>query len=259
MVRNKKEVEEKETKKKGTWYSTGKEGIAKSKQEDEISKQRRQQRKDQVWRFHLDNNEENVKGTLLDTPKFFFREHNVKVGTNFMPITCLMDFDTCPLDSAFGNSSYCVAGTIIDHRKRTDKNEEVHENEKRMVVFKGKAREKIVRLIESKEDLQYCVMNFSRGSSQTECGTGEDIEVLKKLDRDKLKAFIPKGETMKWLEPFDYAKLLAPKSPEELRKLIGQAPPVGSAEETEGKEDKSTKKGKKVEEDKPIESIEDLL
>jgi len=238
-----------EGKKKGSWFSTGKEGVTRSKREDEAAKQRREQRKDMPWRFRLNSNEEGVKGTFLDTPKFFFREHTIRVGNQFMHETCLSDIDTCPLCSE-GNSSYVVAGTIIDHREWEDNQGEVHKNQKRLFVAKSRAREKIVREIEKKGDLQYCVYSFSRGSSPTECSTGEDIEFVKQLKKEQLKVFIPKGETSKWLEPFDYEKIFAPKSPEELRKLVGQAPPVGSAEEVEEEEEVAGKE---------VESIEDLL
>jgi hypothetical protein len=233
----------------GGWFVTGKEGIAKSKQEDEISKQRREQRKDMPWRFRLDNGEE-AKATFLGTPKFFYREHNLQLGGKWGNyFTCLMDFDTCPLDT-IGNSSYVVAGSVIDHREWEDKKGEKHKNQKRMVVFKGKARENIIRQIEKKgDDLKYWVYEFSRGSSNTEAATGENFEPVKQLTKDQMKNFIPKGETLKWLEEFDYAKILEPKSPEELRKIAGQAPPTGSAEELDSGDtdaDEGTKKGKKT-------------
>lgn len=243
----------------GSWYSTGKDGMAKSKQEDEAQKQRREQQKDMPWRFRLNSNEEHVKFVLLDTPMFFIREHNLQIGGKYGNyFTCITDFDTCPLDT-LGNSSYGVAATGIDTRTWTDSKDVEHKNQKRLVVFKGKAREKIVRMIESKKDLQYAVLEFSRGSGATESATGEDIEFLKKLTREQLKGFVPKGETMKWLDPFDYAKILAPKSLTELSKLAGTASPVGSGtEETEEKEDGKTGKGKKAKKERKEEKIDDI-
>ncbi len=66
-----------------SWYVTGKEGMARSKAEDAAAQARRQQRQDMPWRFRLDNNEEHVKVVMLDTPKFFLREHNLELGGKF--------------------------------------------------------------------------------------------------------------------------------------------------------------------------------
>lgn len=243
--------------KKGSWYATGKDGMTKSKQEDEAMKQRREQRKDMPWRFRLDSNEEHVKGTFLDSPKFFFREHNLKIGGKFGNyFTCLSDYESCPLDSG-DNPSYVVAGTIIDHREYEDSKGETHKNQKRLFIAKGKARERIVRLLESKGSLEFCVVEFSRGSSPTECSTGEDIQFVRQLKKDQLKGFIPKGETLKWLEPWDYEKIFAPKPVEELRKMVGMAPPIGAGEESSEKETSGKGKGKVTE--KESDSIDDLL
>ncbi len=165
----------------------------------------------------------------------------------------LSDFDTCPLDAA-DNSSYVLAGSVIDTRPYEPKDGgDIVKVQKRLLVLKAKAREKMVRMIESKGDLQYAVVEFSRGSSATECSTGEDFSFIKQLTKDQVKQLIPKKETAKWLDPYDYKKIFEPKSPEELRKLIGAAPPVGSAEETEDEKEKETVSSKEVD------SIEDLL
>jgi len=112
---------------------------------------------------------------------------NGKWGNYF---TCLYDFDTCPLDGTHGIGGYGVAATLIDPRSWEDRNGVTHKNQKRLVVFKGKARERIVRMIEEKKDLKYAILDFSRGSSATEASTGEDIQFVGQTTKDKLKGFI---------------------------------------------------------------------
>lgn len=245
------ETPQKEKKKK-SWFAEGQEGIAKSKQEDEVAKLRRENKA--PWRFRLDSNEE-AKITFLDSPKFFFREHNLQIGGRYGNFfTCLQDFDTCPIDS-MDQSSYVLAGTIIDHRELVDGKGVVYKNQKRLFVAKGKARENLVRQLDKKGELQYCVYEISRGSSPTECGTGKTMEFQKQLTRKQLEGFIPKDFKPKkkesWLDPYDYSSIFAPKPPEELRKILGQAPPVGSAEESSVEEEEKSSKD--------VDSIEDLL
>jgi hypothetical protein len=58
----------------------------------------------------------------------------------------------------------------------------------------------------------------------------EDFEYLGKLTAEKLSKLAPEGEAAEWLKPFDYEKIFAPKSSEELRRVVGGEVPVGSSE-----------------------------
>lgn len=87
----------------------------------------------------------------------------------------------------------------------------------------------------------------------------EDYEHLGKLTKAKLKKFIPEDQDESWLEPFDYETLFAPKSAEELRKVVGLAPPVGS-EEGDADGDKESDDGLGLgDEDGEDISVEDLI
>uniref|UniRef100_A0A6M3M3V7 Uncharacterized protein n=1 Tax=viral metagenome TaxID=1070528 RepID=A0A6M3M3V7_9ZZZZ len=89
----------------------------------------------------------------------------------------------------------------------------------------------------------------------------EDFEYLdKKLTMKQLKAFIPKGEDEKWLEPTDYEKVFEPKDPAELRKLVGGAPPVGTEDSDNDEPDVDDAIPEESEaEEEAVSSIEDLL
>ena len=247
--------------KKAAWYKTGEAGVKASKQADVQAKARRESRGPR--RFHLPN-DDSAKISFLDTPQFFLWEHNLNLGGKwFNYFTCLKDFDTCPLCESGDNASYILAGTVVNHKPYTDKDGAKHVNQKELFVAKGKARQSLLRQIERREgDLAGCVYEMARGSSTTECATGEDFDYLgKKLTKKQMKAFIPKDADEKWLEPFDYEKIFEPKDPAELRKLIGGAPPVGADDDDEqSKKDVDDVLPDETEaEEEAVSSIEDLL
>ena len=222
---------------KASWYQTGKTGATKAKKIDAENKKKREQGGSEIMRFWLES-DSSAMVTFLDTPSFFYYEHNLKLGGKYFNFfTCLQDFDTCPLceDDQQSRASYVLAGTVISHKKFTDKDGKTHTNQKQLFVAKGRARQRLLKQIERREgNLKGCVFEMSRGTGQTESSVGEDFEFVKRLDAKTLLKFAQGDSVEKkkeWLKPFDYPTLLAPKSAEELRKIIGQADPIGSSAE----------------------------
>lgn len=155
-----------------SWYKTGKEGAAKSKQIDKQAQARRElQQLGRRFKLQADSS---AKVTFLDTPAFFFSEHNLQLdgkwGNHF---TCLSDFGDCPICESGEQASYVVAGTVIDHSTYISKDGTEYRNQKKLMVLKGKARQNILRQTAKKTDLAFKVYEFARGTSTTECGTGE--------------------------------------------------------------------------------------
>jgi hypothetical protein len=260
---------------KKAWYQQGEEGRKRAREEDAAAQARREQRGPR--RFYLPN-DASGKITFLDTPNFFLHEHNIKLAGKFNNFfTCLKEIDTCPNCEDGDNPSYVCVGTCISHREWKDKEGKLHKNEKMLFVSKGRARQRLMKQIERREgDLKFCVYEMARGSQTTECNTGEDFEFIKRLTKKQLLGLAPAGSDESWLDPYDYAEILAPKTPEEIRKAIGGSPPVGSEEEGGGedkgkkdKKDKDNGKKKKKDEDEDPEneggeggestSIEDLI
>ena len=218
-------------KKAVAWYKTGKAGREMAKQEDAAAQARREQRG--PMRFYL-KSDTSCKITFLDTPEFFIREHNLKIGGKYFNyFTCLREFDTCPCCEEGDHPSTIVVGSIIAHNKWTDKEGKVHQNQKMLFVAKGKARQVLERKIEKRDgDLTGCVFEMSRGTTSTECSTGEDFEYLKTIDVKLLMKLAPKdkkGQPDKdYIKPFNYEELFAPKAASEIRRIIGVSAPVGS-------------------------------
>ena len=83
----------------------------------------------------------------------------------------LSDFDTCPLDD-MDNASYVVACTILDHRVYTDKSGADHKNQKKLLVAKGTAKEALLRQLQKRGTLQFCLYEAARSSKATSNNTG---------------------------------------------------------------------------------------
>jgi len=245
---------------KKEWFQKGKEGTERSKTEDAAAKKRRAEG-GKIQRFYL-KGDTSAKITFLDNPAFFFHEHNLNMnGKWFNYFTCIKDFDTCPICESGDSAGYVLAATVIDHSTWKDDQGEQQGHRKRLFIAKGKARQLILRRIESQGkdgepgDLTGCVFECARGSSPTECSTGEDIQFLAKLPNlSSLLKYAPK-DAKDYLEPIDYAKLLAPMTPKKLREVVGAPSPVGSDGDKTGAEPDEPEE--KL--DDGAQSIDDLL
>lgn len=247
---------------KKKWFMRGEAGWNRSKKMEEESQKRREgsQGPRRLWM----PKDSAAKVTFLDTPSFFVLEHTLPRISNtgkkyYIQETCISDVDTCPVCESGDISSLVVVGTIINHKEWEDNAGNKHVNEKELFVGKRKARQRIQDQIGYRDgDLTYATYDVKRGSSQNEEATGEGFEFLKKLKKEQLKGFVPKGEDQEeWLKPYDYEELFKPKSAEELRKIAGGEVPVGSAEEEGEKEGDN---GEKDAKDAPTAtSIDELL
>ena len=206
------------------WYQTGNTGYERSKQIQE-----EQQAQYGPMRFFIKPGN-SAKLTFLDTEGFYFNEHNLKIngkwGNHF---TCRKDFSECPLCDSGDRSGYVCAYTVIDHSEYETKNGRKVKNQKKLLVVRPAVMNKLARRREALEgNLTYGLFLFSRDKKE-ECATGEDIEFIKRMEQSNLLKFKPANMSdEEFLAPFHYMKLFAPKSVEELRKIVGQAPPVGS-------------------------------
>jgi len=240
------------------WYQTGKEGFKRSQQEDEAAKARREQRGPR--RFWLKSGS-SAKVTFLDTPQFFLYEHGIKIGKSYRNyFTCIKDLETCPLCEANYVPSYIMAGTVIDHSSYTDENGKTYKNQKRLFVAKGAARQIMLRKIKKKGgDIKFYRFEFTRGTNATECSTGEDIEVLGKVSKEKLLALKPSDvDPKEWLAPFSYEEIFAPKSAKELARLVGLDAPVGQDDEDDEENDFEDTENESEDEEEADDEEEDI-
>jgi len=249
--------------KKKAWFKKGKEGVKESQKVDTEAKARRDAAG--PMRFWLEYDSA-AKLTFLDNPQFFIWEHTIKIGNKWRNyFTCIKEIDSCPLCEGGENPSFILVGTVINHKKWKSSDGSMHQNEKMLFVAKGRARQRLLKQIERRDNnLKFCAYEMARGTTQTEAATGEDFEFLKRLTKKALSKLIPKGENDDWLNPFDYEKIFAPLSVEDLTKLAGGETPVGAEGDKTGDDDLPFDTGGEDDdsagkEEDEAESIDDLL
>ena len=216
------------------WFQKGEAGIKTADQKMQEQKIRFEQRVPFKFKVEVGKNK---KGTFLDDPDFFFSVHSVKnVRGGFDDITCINDFDTCPICASGQYPSYALLATVIDHEGYINKDGVKRLHTKQLAMFKSGAQKKLLR---RKEDLKLpslagCCFTFARDGKK-ECATGEDIQFFKQFTPNQMLQMAPKdiidkgqAEIVKHITPYDYAKIFAPRTKEELSALIGAPPPVGA-------------------------------
>lgn len=214
------------------WFQKGEEGL-------DTARRIQEERASQYGphRFWLKPGN-SAKVTFLDTEGFYFNEHELQINGkwgNFF--TCMKDFSECALCDGGHKSGYVCAYTVIDHSEYETKTGGKVKNQKKLMIVRPAVMNKLARRRETLDgDLTYGLFLFSR-DSKDECRTGEDIEYIKRLNPKDIVKFKPKDSKdtdEEFLKPFDYMELFKPKPVEELRKIAGQAPPVGSDDYSTG-------------------------
>lgn len=210
------------------WFTVGQKAIT---EELELEAAKAAQNKQNIS-FKIKPSEKG-KFTLLDTPELLYSAHSVPGPQGgFREYTCIRDETICPLCTVYGKPTPTLIGTVIDHGEWTDKAGNKHKYTKKLIKFRGDGLTSIRDLVaKNNGDLTYFTLEAVRGKNKQSPASGSFFSPVKKLNKKTLLKVIPTGETEEWLEPFDYMSILEPKSVEELRQLIGAAPPVGSTAE----------------------------
>lgn len=224
------------------WYKTGNEGIEEGAKKDAQAKARAAQRENRRFWLHKDTE---AKCIFIDNPMFFFSEHSLELLGKFGNFfTCLADFDDCPLCLDGDSARYAVAATVIDTSKYETEDGKVFRNQRKLFVAIAEARKNLLKLVAKKGgDIAYSIIDVARGSAQGEPNTGQNFDFVKKANRKAIGKWLADQwrkegkqftvqDLAKFLTPFDYPKVFAPKSASELRQLTGIAAPIGGAEDT---------------------------
>jgi hypothetical protein len=217
------------------WFQ---EGAAGRKMAEQKAKEQKLRYESQLpWTFRVDVGAR-VPATFLDDAWFYLNIHDVQLpGDKFYtPVTCIQDVDTCPVCVSSKLSSYVLITTILNHSKYKTKKGEELQHYKQLAMFKGTALTNLqYRREDLKGSIKFHCFKFARGKEK-ECRTGSDITYFKKFTPANMKLFIPKdiiSDTEKakdFLAPYNYEKLFAPKSIEELSAIAGTPVAQGAAE-----------------------------
>lgn len=206
------------------WFAKGDVGFARKHQQDQFSAMRREKG---APRFYLKptpgvhdpgeglDNEGRI--VFLDSAGFWIHEHNLKLEGkwgNFF--TCVKDFQPCEICNQLNDKSiYTCYFTVIDTRKFTRKDGSVSKYRKVLFPAKGGAIDVIESLKKQHGDLRGLVVDVKR-MSERDPNCGRDFMVVLKDGKvvriDPSKKFAePELST-----PYDYMKVLAPPTPEEM-------------------------------------------
>jgi len=191
---------------------------------EKIEKQKEEQKASYVPRFWLKEGTTTQVIFLDDNPPVF-PEHQLKINGDWK------NWFTC--STVIGeNCSHCQADdkpavtgfyTIVDCTRWEDKKKNVHVNEKKILAAKMTTLKKLKRASQKAKarglanGLVGCKFEVCR-TSQEAPNTGDDWEFIEQVPEEVLRSIVAKGD----IEPYDYDKLLKPKSLETMAEAIAK-------------------------------------
>lgn len=195
------------------------------------------------WRFKL-NKSSTGYVVFFDDLDTFLLEHQFQAnGSYYNYETCIRDIEgECPLCESGNNPSLVSVATIFDLTEYKKKDGTIAPPRKKIIVLKKGGTERFLRKQEKLGGLKHAKFEIYRSSDQKGEATGTDVEYEKVIDPEALREFCPENEKFEdWIKPFDYSEIFAPKSPAQIRAIIGMSEPVGSSESFEEPTKKSLK------------------
>lgn len=205
------------------WFTRGGDGYSRKQKIDEVNRMRKEKG---VPRFYLkptpgsrpegEGKDNEARLVFLDSTGFWIHEHNLKLEGkwgNFF--TCTKDFQPCEICNQLNDKSiFTCYYTVIDTRKFVKKDGTVSKHRRVLLPAKGSAIDVIEELRKQHGDLRGLVVDVKRLSDR-DPNCGRDFSVVFKDGRvariDPSKKF--EGDLSK---PYDYMKVLAPPTAEEL-------------------------------------------
>jgi len=189
---------------KGSWFKKGDEGFNSKRSQDTAAKLRKEKG---ITRFFLKEGE-SAKVVFVDETPFFCNVHQLKVGDSWRNfVTCTRDFAPCPVCNDGHKATYVAHLTCIDTREFDLKDGKKVKNRKVLYPAKGSTILKLEDLKKKYGGLKGLAFNIKR-YTKDDPNCGSDLEKLGKVDLSKLG----KDATV----PYDYMKVLAPPTEEEL-------------------------------------------
>jgi len=203
-------------KKNATWFRIGEEGFKEKQRLDAIAEMKKEK---SVPRFRL-RPQETAKIIFLDSDGFYIKEHNLKIAGRWGNyVTCTSDFKPCPVCQSGDRPTYTAYYTIIDTRTIVTSDGRKLKNRKVLLPLKGSAINIIEDIKKKVKNLRGLVFEVKRYTAQ-DPNCGAVFERLGRVDLKKLKDS----------EPYDYEKVLAPPTDEELENMGFDVTVVGSEE-----------------------------
>jgi hypothetical protein len=182
---------------------------------EEKEKKIEKERSNNVYRFWLPP-ENGAKIVFLDDNPPIIEEHQLKIAGSWKNwFTCLRTVgEACPIcDVMNDNPSTVGFYTIIDTSEWKDSRGNVHKNEIKLLPAKYNSLKMLRRYSKKHGGLQNKVFDVYRTNSDA-YNIGDVYDFEAELTDNQIK------ELNEEAAPVDYAEVLAPKSPAELKEII---------------------------------------
>jgi hypothetical protein len=252
----------------------GEEGRRMMREDQERIKQRRAMRSaagSNVRRLWMPENSERKIVVLDMQPDFFRFEHalmNPESGRNDLYTDCTSANDTCPVCmNTDSNPYYAMYMTVIDLESYEDKNGNLVEWNRRLLVVKSGMQKAWTREADREGNLRGLVYTLYR-DKRTDANTGNQIELDTEQERyteEELAAFVRtwkdrdnKTHEEDCSQPYDYDEILPPQSSSELAAIVG-APAVPGSRDAEEEElsDYETAEEEDFDDEEEVEDADD--
>lgn len=203
-----------ETKKNsGSHLKFGDDGYQEMLKQEKLNQARKEK---SVRRFYLSQEEGKNEGVIvfLDNPRAYTWEHEIDTSgdgswKSRAYLSCVKDNDSCEVCGDSHKSYYVCYGSVFDTRKYIKDGQQVMQG-KSLFGAKKQTMHKIRDLIKEYGDLRGLAFKVKRYPGSKEPKVGSDFKYLGKVD--VVKQFGKEDST-----PFDYNKILARPTPEELQ------------------------------------------
>lgn len=190
------------------------------------------------YRFRLKKGESSQIIIVDSEPNFAVHEHVVKVGNQWQNITCINEYDTCPVCLTNDKPSYVVMMTCLT-LAQNDKGEDV--TYKNLLAVKSSQTDIFFRYLDQFGSLRGTVFEMKRGTADTSASIGEPMYIDRISEENFLEEFtLPepkknqKGEvymeTNYYTTPFNYEEIFPALTKLDICRKYGFSLPSGSSE-----------------------------
>ncbi len=206
------------------WFTTGWEDALREREKLEALAKMSQERGAPMFWLKP---EEEAEIMFVDDSPFNIYEHKIPVGERYMSYICTKEWEACPLCSAFPKDRprYVNYFTVIDMRSYVDKTGKKIPYSKKLFGAKNVLSKMLYDIRKTKGALKHAVVRVKRYSA-TSSNTGDFIEFVRFV-KNPAGAFGKEN-----LIPFEYEKIFAPLTKEELERLG-----IAAQDKTIGRED----------------------
>ncbi len=165
---------------------------------------------------------------LLQTVTYW--EHQLRLNGDWRNwFACTQDSEPCPicLGGQGDSPSLVAAFTVIDHTKWTDKQQKVHQHERRLFICKRETLKRLQKIATKRDGLLGITFDVSRTGDKS-AAVGSDFDFVEKRTAANLKKAY--GLKLEDVKAYDYEETIKYRNAEELKELGFTTLTVGAAD-----------------------------